>query len=147
MSKILFITDLSHPLYSDRSFAWTIGQLLDDEKISTEALAEPDSSDRTAVLALLRLAWAICLRRTVHLRQELSRRQQNQLTRSPTTSPTPGGADNRNLVDDSYGIDEDEELQAAMGIEAGALEFIRKRLLQVAGFDREVRSVSSIFFE
>ncbi|TPP63753.1 hypothetical protein FGIG_01795 [Fasciola gigantica] len=130
--------DLSHPLYSDRTFACTIGQLLDDEKNSLEALADPDSSDRAAVVALLRLAWAICLRRTVHLRHELSRRQQNQLTRSPTTSPTPGGSDNRNLVDNSYGVDEDEELQAAMGIEAGALEFIRKRLLQVVGFDREV---------
>ncbi|VDP78337.1 unnamed protein product [Echinostoma caproni] len=137
--------DISHPLYSDPSFACTIGQLLDDEKSTLETLTETDHSDRAATVALLRLAWAICLRRTVHLRHELSRRDQNQLTRSPTTSPIPGqmggsGTDNRNAVDDnSYGVDEDEELQAAIAIESGGLEFLRKRLMQVNGFDREVR--------
>lgn len=81
----------------------------------------------------------MCLRRTSHLRAELRRRQTVDVSRS-----TPYTVANRKdlaaLNEEDFGIggDEEDELQAALAIESGALEFARKQILNTTDFEREV---------
>nr|CAH8823220.1 unnamed protein product [Trichobilharzia regenti] len=118
--------DLFHPLYTDRSFASGIGRLLDEKKALYENHTNEDRSEKLQLLALIRLSWAICLRRTSHLRAELRRRRSADVNSSTNCK-------------DDFGIggDEADELQAALAIESGALEFARKQILNTADFERE----------
>ncbi|KAK4473719.1 hypothetical protein MN116_002615 [Schistosoma mekongi] len=134
------LTDIDwiYPLYSDRTFAAGIGRLLDDQKSLFENRTTESDSDRLKLLALIRLAWALCLRRTSHIRAELRRRQSVDVSRS-TTYPTVGGNDLATMNGGDFGIggDEEDELQAALAIESGALEFARKQVLNTPEFERE----------
>ncbi|CAL8096385.1 unnamed protein product [Calicophoron daubneyi] len=132
--------DQEHPLFSDRSFASGIRQSLDDERERLDKQDNEDVSDSMGILALLRLAWALGLRRSAPFRAEIYRNSQGQSTRSPTGSPVQSqflSEEIREGDDQDFGLDEDDEGQATIGIELGALEFIRKRLLQAPGFERE----------
>ncbi|CAH8493360.1 unnamed protein product [Schistosoma haematobium] len=130
--------DWTHPLYTDRTFAASIGRLLDNQKSLFEHRTEESDSDRLKLLAFIRLSWALCLRRTSHLRAELRRRQTVDVNRS-----TPYTVANRKdlaaLNEEDFGIggDEEDELQAALAIESGALEFARKQILNTTDFERE----------
>ncbi|KAF5403301.1 hypothetical protein PHET_03250 [Paragonimus heterotremus] len=130
--------DLTHPLFVDCQFGSGVSQLLDRQKDRLEKLPAEDTSDHIAVLGLLRLSWSLCLRRSISLRSELSRRNRGRSTRSPTASPNPRAEENvREMTSDEFGMDEDDEAHANLAIESGALEFVRKRLIAVAGFERE----------
>lgn len=91
----------------------------------------------TSMLALIRLAWAVCLRRTNNVRSELRRRFYSE-----NISLVNNGNDEASniLTDEDFGIgcDDEDEIQAANAIESGALEFARKHLLAIKCFDREV---------
>ncbi|KAF8568536.1 hypothetical protein P879_01301 [Paragonimus westermani] len=130
--------DLAHPLFADCQFGSGVSQLLDRQKDRLGKPSAEDTSDHSGVLGLLRLSWALCLRRSINLRSELSRHSRGRSTRSPTASPNLRTEENvRDATSDEYGMDEDDEAHANLAIESGALEFIRKRLLPVAGFERE----------
>ncbi|XP_018645529.1 LOW QUALITY PROTEIN: hypothetical protein Smp_163040 [Schistosoma mansoni] len=129
--------DWTHPLYTDRTFAASIGRLLDNQRSLFEQRSEESDSDRLKLLAFIRLSWALCLRRTSHLRAELRRRQTVDVSRS-----TPYTVANRKdlaTLNEDFGIggDEEDELQAALAIESGALEFARKQILNTTDFERE----------
>ncbi|KAA3678614.1 nuclear pore complex protein Nup205 [Paragonimus westermani] len=135
---LLLDTDLAHPLFADCQFGSGVSQLLDRQKDRLGKSSAEDTSDHSAVLGLLRLSWSLCLRRSINLRSELSRHSRGRSTRSPTASPNLRTEENvRDATSDEYGMDEDDEAHANLAIESGALEFIRKRLLAVAGFERE----------
>ncbi|KER24811.1 hypothetical protein T265_07599 [Opisthorchis viverrini] len=130
--------DVTHPLFSDRLFASGITQCLDIQKDRLDKQRADDWSDQLDTLGLLRLAWSITLRRTSHLRTELARRGHDTLTRSPTASPTnPPEDTGRASFSNDFGVEEDEETQVSLALDSGALEFMRKRLLAVSGFERE----------
>ncbi|TNN18940.1 Nuclear pore complex protein isoform 2 [Schistosoma japonicum] len=134
------LTDIDwiYPLYSDRSFAASIGRLLDDQKSLFENRTTGSDSDRLKLLALIRLAWALCLRRTSHIRAELRRRQTVDVSRSTPYSAVSGNdLATMNWTDFGIGGDEEDELQAALAIESGALEFARKQVLNTPEFERE----------
>ncbi|TGZ75085.1 hypothetical protein CRM22_000586 [Opisthorchis felineus] len=131
--------DVTHPLFSDRLFASGITQCLDIQKDRLDKQRADDWSDQLDTLGLLRLAWSITLRRTSHLRTELARRGHDTLTRSPTASPTNLPEDTgRASFSNDFGVEEDDETQVSLALDSGALEFLRKRLLAVSGFEREL---------
>ncbi|CAH8493175.1 unnamed protein product [Schistosoma rodhaini] len=130
--------DWTHPLYTDRTFAASVGRLLDNQRSLFEQRSEESDSDRLKLLAFIRLSWALCLRRTSHLRAELRRRQTVDVSRS-TPYTVANRKDLATLNEEDFGIggDEEDELQAALAIESGALEFVRKQILNTTDFERE----------
>ncbi|CAH8468150.1 unnamed protein product [Schistosoma turkestanicum] len=132
--------DWIHPLYTDRTFAVNIGRLLDNQKSLFENSSDETDSDRLKILAFIRLSWALCLRRTNHLRAELRRRQTVDVNRSTTPYVVVvNGNDLTTLNEEDFGIggDEDDELQAVLAIESGALEFARQQILNTSDFERQ----------
>ncbi|KAH8849173.1 Nuclear pore complex protein Nup205 [Schistosoma japonicum] len=111
---------------------------IDDQKSLFENRTTGSDSDRLKLLALIRLAWALCLRRTSHIRAELRRRQTVDVSRSTPYSAVSGNdLATMNWTDFGIGGDEEDELQAALAIESGALEFARKQVLNTPEFERE----------
>ncbi|CAH8459245.1 unnamed protein product [Heterobilharzia americana] len=130
--------DWIHPLYTDHSFASGIGRLLDYRKSVCENHSNETDSHQLKLLGLIRLSWALCLRKTSHLRAELRRRRNVDVSRS---APNTGVSENvlTSISEKDFGIggDEEDELQAASAIESGALEFARKNVLNTPNFERE----------
>lgn len=102
-----------HPIFTESGYINSVTTLLTDQS--------PPSNAVEGLLALLQLAWGVCLRRVSHLRLDLRRQQQHEVINE--------------LTNDSA-VNEDILVTA---LESNAIEFLSAAVVNAANFCQEVR--------